>query len=751
MKIKFIELPFKQKNNNYFSNILVSFTLWTAAIVILLSTILYVNFEKIYLTMLQSSIRNELSQISYSSSFMTETAKRLASQIYFDPQASKLFYNYPLGSYEVNIAINQINSYKANYPYIYSVYVYNSYYQTFYTTLNNCVISNQKDFFDKEVIGLMKSPDVNAKLLPIPHRIPGTFPLNPQTSIANVYTYIFHNLTNLRSGNVVILNISQEWIREMIQALDKNSADNTYIIDNKGILVSSNIKANVFTDMSKYNYVQDILKSDSNTGYFVQNVDGVKTLITYVSAEEALGWKFIRITPYSMIMDKISRMKNMTIFISLLILFIGFTISIFISKKLYKPFNGLLYKMNKLNSEIRNEQKQEFLRALLHNKYDYQNPSLQRDFDKFDIKMDVQSYFMLIIIKIDHYERFCNQFNCKDRDLYKFAILNIASELCGEKFTNVTVDTSEDNMVMLLSSPAIQDSLDAELENILKNIQLNVEKYFQISLSITVSNFEKDVYNMGDLYNQTLALSKYRIFKGHRCILYPESIRASNLTEYIYPLEKEKKLIDSLLLGKTADVKTIYLNIISDAAKSSYINFNSTLLRVVIAVNTGTSMIEKNNTLFLSNNLNDFISKLNSMETLEEINLHFFSIFDLISENLKENKSVKYDKLISQIIAKIDKDFTDQNLTRESLADSVNMSPGYLGQLFKNSTSKSISDYINDKRIEKAKELLISSKYTVNEIVEKIGYINVSYFCTFFKKLNGITPNEYRKNFSTHT
>ena len=753
MKMQSIKLPFyKKSDNNIFSNIFLSFTVWTVVIIFLLSTVLYFNFEKIYLISIQSSIKDSLSQVSYSSSYMSETAKRLATQIYFDLRISKLFYNYDLSFDDVKKALDQVNSYKSCYPYVYSIYLYNSNLQNFYTSLGTLGIISKKDFFDKEIVTLISNHNTNIKFSPIPHKIPDSFSLDSKDFVSNVYTYIFRDSTNPAniSDNVVILNISQDWIREIIQSLDANSAQNTYIIDTKGILVNSNIKENSFTDLSGNAYIQNILKSESSSGYFIENVAGEKALVTYVSAE-TLGWKFIRITPYPMIMKNINTMKMTTVSIGFFILLVGFAISIFISRKLYKPFDGLLHKLNILNSERRNNLstiKQELLSTLLHNKYDHKNSSLQMDFDKLEIKLDIQNYFMLVIFKIDHHEKFCSQFNSKDRHLFKYAIMNIATELCDAKFANIMVDMLEDHMVLLISSPTVPSNICKELESLIISIQLNVEKHLQLSLSAAISDMGKGLNDIGLLYNETLILARYRVFYGHKCILYPQDISVRDSMEYIYPLEKEKALIDTLMLGKTNEVKTIYLNIIADAAKSNFATFNSTILRIAVAVNAAISMIEKNNILFLSNNCNDFIFIPNTLETLEEINQHFFSIFDFVSEKLEEKKNGRYDKLVSQIIEAINTDYMNQNLSREGLADSVNMTPAYLGQLFKNSTGKSISDYINDKRMEKAKELFISTEYTVNEIVEKIGYVNVSYFCTLFKKLNGLTPNEYRKNFS---
>ena len=60
-------------------------------------------------------------------------------------------------------------------------------------------------------------------------------------------------------------------------------------------------------------------------------------------------------------------------------------------------------------------------------------------------------------------------------------------------------------------------------------------------------------------------------------------------------------------------------------------------------------------------------------------------------------------------------------------------------------TSKSVSDYINEVRIEKAKKLLETSNASISEIVEQTGFSSSNYFYIYFKKTNGVTPNEYKQ------
>jgi len=69
----------------------------------------------------------------------------------------------------------------------------------------------------------------------------------------------------------------------------------------------------------------------------------------------------------------------------------------------------------------------------------------------------------------------------------------------------------------------------------------------------------------------------------------------------------------------------------------------------------------------------------------------------------------------------------------------------YLGRLFKKETNMTVNDYVNHKRLEKAKTLLINTADTVIDISNKIGFNNVTYFNRLFKKNFKVTPTQYRK------
>lgn len=99
-------------------------------------------------------------------------------------------------------------------------------------------------------------------------------------------------------------------------------------------------------------------------------------------------------------------------------------------------------------------------------------------------------------------------------------------------------------------------------------------------------------------------------------------------------------------------------------------------------------------------------------------------------------------------IVKLIQEFVDihyaEDIDRNCLTDIVYLDPNYASKLFKKETGISFGAYLINKRINIAKELLENTSISINEIADKVGYGNYSYFIRLFKKETSYTPTEYR-------
>lgn len=117
---------------------------------------------------------------------------------------------------------------------------------------------------------------------------------------------------------------------------------------------------------------------------------------------------------------------------------------------------------------------------------------------------------------------------------------------------------------------------------------------------------------------------------------------------------------------------------------------------------------------------------------------------DVLLRFLFSGEEERRPEVIEQIELYIEKHLAD-DLRIEVLAKEFFLSVSYLSQLFKSKTGMPISSYIEARRMERAKRLLIQQKMSIMEIATHVGYGDSAYFARAFKRCTQMTPKKYRQ------
>lgn len=88
----------------------------------------------------------------------------------------------------------------------------------------------------------------------------------------------------------------------------------------------------------------------------------------------------------------------------------------------------------------------------------------------------------------------------------------------------------------------------------------------------------------------------------------------------------------------------------------------------------------------------------------------------------------------------------NEDLSLVRLSEQVYLNPSYLSRIYKKETGANLSDFIEGVRIEKAKELMKNERLRINEIAAMVGYDTATSFTRFFRKMSGLSPQEYRES-----
>lgn len=136
--------------------------------------------------------------------------------------------------------------------------------------------------------------------------------------------------------------------------------------------------------------------------------------------------------------------------------------------------------------------------------------------------------------------------------------------------------------------------------------------------------------------------------------------------------------------------------------------------------------------------IHDFSSWTEAFRYLEKLSRQIFDI--LHSKKLDRNE-----QLVQKIKTYIH-DHISETLTLTTISRIVNYNEAYISRLFKQINGMGISEYISLERIHKAKELLVTTADSMQNIATATGFDTAQYFSLVFKKTTGVSPSEYRRS-----
>ena len=138
-----------------------------------------------------------------------------------------------------------------------------------------------------------------------------------------------------------------------------------------------------------------------------------------------------------------------------------------------------------------------------------------------------------------------------------------------------------------------------------------------------------------------------------------------------------------------------------------------------------------------------FVTQITAQESLSQTRHYLISFLKSIATQSTQMKSDNEDEVVRKVIKIIESSYANE-LDLKLVSEKINLSPYYIGGIFKKQTGKQFSQYLNDYRLDKSREILQTRKIKVRDLAEAVGIRNCSYFCTLFKNRFGISPSDYK-------
>lgn len=131
------------------------------------------------------------------------------------------------------------------------------------------------------------------------------------------------------------------------------------------------------------------------------------------------------------------------------------------------------------------------------------------------------------------------------------------------------------------------------------------------------------------------------------------------------------------------------------------------------------------------------------IETIDEFEQWILHLCQVLFQNIRQKKESVDMDMQTRLLYLLNENL-ENDISLDFLADQFAMRPDVLSRLFKQIMGKGYSEYIKEKKMDRALELL-KEDYSVKEIAQRLGYNSPQYFIKIFKEIYGMTPYQYKK------
>jgi YesN/AraC family two-component response regulator len=238
--------------------------------------------------------------------------------------------------------------------------------------------------------------------------------------------------------------------------------------------------------------------------------------------------------------------------------------------------------------------------------------------------------------------------------------------------------------------------------------------------------------------------AKYKFVYGKRAIIVPERVRANEEYEWQgFPPELEKRWLAAIRTSDSEEGPRYLDELFATIGRCNYDQIIHSLLSLVAAATHALPVIANSSGAI---DLRSVYRLIFEKETLADVYELFVSLFHLRQqeEHRHMSENTKRQLLVSTIKEIVDAKYTDADLCLQSIADMVNLSSSYVGKQFRDQEDLSVAKYITAVRMKRAAKLLQETDDSVNAVMEKVGFLNQSYFFKLFKQHFNVTPNEFK-------
>ncbi len=657
---------------------------------------------------------------------------------------------------------------KNNHPFIHSIYLVNDTAEKVVDTETG--VFGLDEFYDQDVLTQIRTQigDGSDRQIMI-RRMSGE-----HNSIRFTGNYFTSVQLLLRNGSIsaLVMNLDVSAIHNYLIHSLKDSEEYIQIIDEAGRIVSSSQP----DDFLKTASLPAGLNGTSEGGSWIERNGNRLNVYTNFTFTGAGNWKAVHAIPLDTVFLKVNRLRTVTFVSSAILLAVALVTAWLVSRHIYSPIGKLIGDVkrsvrsadvgadpsdspdelaflsrtfNDLDSRWRRSSevaKDHFLCDLLEREPALSGQKLGEAFREHRLAVPAAS-LALIVMRLDRKTDIEGRYGAKDVRLMLYAVRNIAMEILSRLGGVDAVELRNDHVALLCESE--EGTMDRFVAAV-KDIQSNVNQYLHLTMTAVVSPYIETAQELHSEYIACLRESnnRFKLGVGHLFIRHSAE-GAETAEDFQYPDNVERHLLNELKLGHEEAVRGQFHKFMNAVMTGGYADIRISLLRLLLSIDKTIQLMKLEFSTPVHGIFPDSDGRTADWETRDDFEASMLELFDRLFAAMRQQSSTNNtQQLIDQLQTIVKENLFDPNLSTKLVAGEVGLSVVYIRQLFKDHTGQSLSDYIADQRIERVKEQLTHTSRSIDEIVLETGFSAINSFYKIFKRKTGITPAQYRKNYS---
>lgn len=554
----------------------------------------------------------------------------------------------------------------------------------------------------------------------------------------------------------------------------KQAESETFLIFNDSLQViahsdSNNVGKNL-TEIDEFIPLADL---DAKAGQFEVTLHELDYKATYRTSEYN-GWTYLSLVKISDLNKESRAIGWFTLFICTLLLILSLIVSIVGTSIIYKPIRHLQEFINKSFTPKSSEQSQnEFetiksnIEQMLHQNVELQSRLqnqvsqlksffiirlLQGKVNKEEIDGKLASFnynqtwnkLSIFTIQIDTLKE--TNYQKKEEDVLLFAINAMIEDILEDdkRFTPVVLNQSQ--ITILTSNFDTEELYNSYLNKLAQMIQTKVKNEFGFPVSIGISLPFNDLAASKEAYKESLEALKYRLKLGTESIIFYDNLDRNYPFNTQLPTNIKNTLFDAIKVAERLKADKELQKLFNSLFEKGFHHnqYQITLIKFLY------DLMELKQIMGIELKELDerpILVELESLKTSDEMQKWFKDnlIYPLI-DKIEERTESQYKTISDKIIHIIQREY-DEDISLDAIAARLHYNPNYLSSIFQKEMNISFSEYLLMYRLDIAKKWLLGTDLSVKDIALKLRYNNSQNFIRSFRKMEGITPGKYRKDY----